>query len=212
MNITGIDLSLRHCGLSTICYKRTDAGVSLEVRRQLVVDTEYQGRDWWGLLKEIGQMKKMILTLSDLCQDADYILVEIPTMGGKPNAVSVRTSGMCYGLLAGLLVALDKNVRYVQPSELKLWSGKKTNKKEHVEAKVIEKLGRVVLSRNNNIIDSLGLCLMKCDELSHEHHKINGVSGSSESQSLKNRRINRPTGNVQQQIEFLPRDFGRTES
>jgi Holliday junction resolvasome RuvABC endonuclease subunit len=212
MIITGIDLSFRHCGVASIVYERNENGLSLTIKRQEVIHTEYQGRDWWGLLKEIKQMRDLINELIDRCKDADYILVEIPTMGGKPAQQSVRTAGICYGILAGVEVALARKVRYVQPSELKLWSGKKTNKKEQVMEKVISRLGRTALSKDNNIIDALGLCLMRCDELSYEHHAANGISSDPIPKQIQSRGNHRSAGNIQQQIELLPSNSGRTES
>jgi Holliday junction resolvasome RuvABC endonuclease subunit len=208
--ITGIDLSFRHCGVATIEYDRSDDGVSLTVQRQEIVETEFIGKDWHSLLKEMVQMRGMIRKLAELVADADEVLVEIATMQGKPNQSSVRTAGICYGIISGAQVISGKLFRYIHPETLKEWSGHKRNKKEHVSKKVFEKLGRTVLTRDNNIIDALGLCLLRCDEISYayqiQRHNTLGTTAHSESQHIPSGGNDCPPSVIQLPLQLMQSD------
>lgn len=215
MVITGIDLSYRNCGVATVEYNRSPEGVSIVVMKQEVIKTVFQGRDWEGLLHEIPQIRMLIERLAKAVEGSDCVLVELPTMGGKPDQSSVRTAGICYGVTAAAESISGKQFTYIRPSDLKLWSGRKSNKKEHVEAKVRNRLGSCVLTNNDNIIDALGLCLMKCDQLSYDYHQRNPApweSSDSRTKQEPSRGNDHSPSELQLPLLILPSDPSRPKS
>lgn len=197
--IVGLDMSYRHCGAARVTYEKLPDSTEIVVTKTTCIETDpCRSKNVERIKDEVSQAQRFIIEIRAFIAGADEVVVEMPL--GSQDAISARYLGYCYAAIAAIELTAQPEFIYVSPFDLKLWSGKKKNTKEHVQAKVQERLGRVLTTRNDNIIDALGLCLMRCDHFSYEAHKqILTLTSKPEVKRGRN-----PRGRlVQEEIKFL---------
>jgi Holliday junction resolvasome RuvABC endonuclease subunit len=201
--IVGLDMSYLHCVAAMVQYSRPTATSSeIKLIKTDLVETEpCKAKNIDRVRDEIAQAQRFIIEIRAFIKDADEVVIEMPL--GSQDAISARYLGYCYAAVAAIELTASADFIYVTPFDLKLWSGKKKNTKAHVKDMVIRRLGRLVTTNDDNIIDALGICLMRCDQLSHEAIKQNSNTPPKQ-EGISSRDY--PTRDVQQTLKFLSGD------
>lgn len=209
--IVGLDMSYRHCGFAKVTYQRIESTTSINLLQTAVIET--QGNKLKNTLsrirEEIHELQRFIIDIRAAISNADEVVIEMPY--GSQSAISAKYLGYCYGLIAAIEINSQAEFIYVSPYDLKEWSGKRKNSKIHVQQKVFERLGKTIDTKNDNIIDALGLCLMRCDQISCSERQIKSNETSKQlcHPSAKQKEIRSragTSGDIQEEIQFLPRD------
>jgi Holliday junction resolvasome RuvABC endonuclease subunit len=198
--IVGLDMSYRHCGAARVTYQACSDSTEIVVIKTDCIETDpCRSKNVDRIKDEITQAQRFIIDIRGFIAGADEVIVEMPY--GSQDSISARYLGYCYAAIAAIELSAQPDFIYVSPYDLKLWSGKKKNSKEHVQQKVRERLGRILTTRNDNIIDALGLCLMRCDQISYEAYK-QLTTPKTEPKNQRSR--NRASRLIQTEIKFLP--------
>jgi Holliday junction resolvasome RuvABC endonuclease subunit len=200
--IVGLDMSYRHCGAARVTYERHGESSEIVVTKTTCIETDpCRSKNVDRIKDEISQAQRFIIEIRSFIAGADEVVVEMPL--GSQDAISARYLGYCYAAIAAIELTAEPEFIYVSPFDLKLWSGKKKNTKEHVKEKVKDRLGRILTTKNDNIIDALGLCLMRCDHFSYEAHK-HRIAPPTQPEVKRSR--HRTGRLVQEEIKFLSGD------
>jgi Holliday junction resolvasome RuvABC endonuclease subunit len=205
--IVGLDMSYRHCGGAKVTYERKGESSEIVVLKTTCIETNpCRSKNVDRVKDEISQAQRFIIEIRSFIAGADEVIVEMPL--GSQDAISARYLGYCYAAIAAIELTAEPDFIFVSPFDLKLWSGKKKNTKAQVEEKVRLRLGRILNTKNDNIIDALGLCLMRCDHYSYEAHKQRIVV-TPKPENKRSR--NRTPRDIHPTLQFMPSPRVRPE-
>lgn len=209
MTIVGLDMSYRHCGVAMVKYTQpTDTSSEILLLKTDCIETKPCKNGPDRITDEITQAQRFIVEIRSFIEGAEEVVVEMPI--GSQDAISARYLGYCYGIIAAIELTANPDFIYISPYDLKQWSGKKKNTKEHVKKMVHERLGRLVTTKNDNIIDALGICLMRCDYYSRkrytENHETSKQIGHSKTKQEGVLGRNPAAGIIQPSFKFMSSD------
>lgn len=199
-------MSYRHCGYAIVKYDRpTPESSEIKLLDTGLVETSpCESKNIEKIHDEISQIQRFIIEIRAVIEGADEVVVEMPL--GSQNAISAKYLGYCYAAVAAIELNATADFIYISPFDLKLWSGKKKNTKEHVRDMVIRRLGRLVTTKNDNIIDALGICLLQCDRHSRKAYEAIKQISDIEAQQEELRSGNPAAGVVQPAFKFMSSD------
>lgn len=201
--IVGVDLSYREAGVCRLRYSRPTPTTS-EIKFEKIAKFKTHPCPAKGIDRvtdEVNQIQRFLIEFRSFIAGADEVVVEMPL--GSQDALSARYLGYCYSIVAAVELNSDADFIYITPFDLKAWSGAKKNSKDDVRAKVVERLGALLRTRNNNEIDAIGIALLRCDQLSYEAAIQNGHIKAKQ-KDVRSRTRN--AGNIQETFKFLPSD------
>lgn len=161
--ILGLDLSFRHTGCAVVeRIRHSDGRVEIKLRMHEEFSTDPRRTEQEGYLL---LHKKIFAAIA--IHDPIYIIMEAPDR--SQSAASARMMGMVRALAYEVLWHYSQiaTVKIVNMHHLKKWSGsKRGDKKDAVQRKVAQTFEFLSDYKNDNIVDAVGLCLTRCDELS----------------------------------------------
>lgn len=156
--ILGIDLSFRHTGWALVGRQKSNNVTMLNLIDKDEINTTRFEDDGIAFLYIINTIDELVSK-----HLPSHIVLELPDK--SQSARSAYLNGVMQSIVWVLMFHKMINIKVVNMKILKQWSNsKRGDKKEKVKAKVKEYFP--VDTNNDNILDAIGLCLWKCDELS----------------------------------------------
>lgn len=163
--IVGVDLSFREAGVAKIHLDidKNSSSIRLEEFYPIKTPSDKSKSGIHAINYEYENLDKIISMIRKTCQGATDLDIEIPT--GKATKMSSHASGVCLAVSYFLRSDFEGSSRTRLPSALKKWSeSKRGDKKKKVREEVYKRFGSSV-SNNDNVIDALGLCLIRASEI-----------------------------------------------
>lgn len=170
VKILGLDLSFRETGAAVISRSRMIRNSNTMVRFQCLVWEEITTYKHWTHEVSYLFLRDRLWDLIDI-HKADHVIIEVPDR--SQSAQAALMAGYVQALAFEIIQDIGrKKCEIVKMEHLKKWSGsKRGDKKVKVKEKVCQTFEFLKTCNNDNIIDAMGLCLSKCDQLSIKEHE-----------------------------------------
>lgn len=174
--IIGIDISFRNAGIAVIERRKTNDGVVIiHPKLSDVITTSSFPHKKQPLNKVRHEINNIISLKSSIfrCIDTyepDEIVIETPHF--SQSASGAYAMGVCHAIIADIKDKYSSVSRTViLPQALKEWARTKRGEKKEAVKRRVQEYDCFSHIKNDNTLDAIAICLMKCDQISVKEHE-----------------------------------------